>query len=204
MAIFIISFAYSVYSTATVPVAAYFNAAARAWEFFAGAMVALMLPFLTVGRRLSSALAWTGVLLLLGSGVFLPSEQKFPRAVALMPVLAAVFIIVSDAKGSGKNIVNKVLSSRYLVVLGEASFTIYLWYWPIFVFLQNYYETTSLDLSQGLLVVVLSLIMEFLRLKWLSDHCEACLAKSPCKPSLGCDSSCERVTDTQASQPGKG
>ncbi|WP_346795484.1 acyltransferase [Halomonas sp. Bachu 37] len=153
------SFIYSLISTSSRPETAYFNPFGRVWEFLSGALVAILVPYLKVNKKLASILSFLGVLMLVSVGVVIPREWSFPGYVALFPVMSAIFLIVSGGGSEGSTVVNKLLSNKYLVVLGAMSFTIYLWHWPILIFFQNYYETTSLGFVKGMMVILLGILL---------------------------------------------
>jgi peptidoglycan/LPS O-acetylase OafA/YrhL len=154
------SFAYSVVSTLSNPVTAYFNTAARVWEFFTGALLALGLPNLRTNRSASRAMGAAGLAILLLGGILLPESLNFPGFAAFVPVLAAVMLIVSGAHDQGSR-VGALLSSRWLVALGGISFTIYLWHWPILVFYEHRIGSTEVSLPAGAAILFLSVVLAF-------------------------------------------
>lgn len=153
------SFIYSIISTIMTPSTAYFNPLGRVWEFLSGSMVAIMLPHLKLRKGLSVIFSLVGFVLLISVGVVIPRDWNFPGYIALLPVFAAIFLIVSGNVIEHKSIVNVLLTNKYLVMLGAMSFTIYLWHWPILVFFQNYYETVDLGFVKGAIVVFLGIIL---------------------------------------------
>lgn len=162
MGVFIVicaSFIYSVVSTAATPSTAYFNPLGRVWEFLAGSMVAIMLPYIKLSKGLAFTLSLAGIIVLFSVGFVIPRNWNFPGYVALFPVSAAVFLIISGSRIESKSIVNKLLTNKYLVMLGAMSFTIYLWHWPILVFFQNYYETVHLGFIKGLVIILIGIAL---------------------------------------------
>ena len=162
MGVFIVicgSFIYSVVSTIATPSTAYFNPLGRVWEFLAGSMVAIMLPYVKLSKSLALMLSLVGLIVLFSVGLVIPRSWNFPGYVALLPVSAAVFLIISGSRIESKSIVNNFLTNKYLVMLGAMSFTIYLWHWPILVFFQNYYETVNLGFIKGLFIILLGIAL---------------------------------------------
>ena len=112
---------------------AYFSSLTRAWEFAVGAILALCLARIPILRRahlvvLSSA----GVLLLIAASLLLSDSTPFPGVAALLPVLGAALLLFTGSQGT--TLTGRVLASRPLVAVGDASYSWYLWHWPVIVF----------------------------------------------------------------------
>jgi len=105
----------------------------RAWEFAAGALLA----FATTRRLLRSArhaqiLAWLGVALLAGSAWLINNTTPFPGPWTLLPVAATLLLIAAGTHHS--TWVNRALGLPAMVKIGDWSYSIYLWHWPLRVF----------------------------------------------------------------------
>ncbi|MFS8149690.1 acyltransferase [Halomonas profundus] len=166
--VFFISFFYSLVSTHFTPNTAYFNPLGRVWEFLAGALVAIFIPYVKLNKKTASIISFLGIFILFSIGIAFPSDWNFPGYVALFPVVSAAFIIISGNESEKRTLVNRLLSNRYLVMLGAMSFTIYLWHWPILVFFQHYYETTNLGVVKGMTIVVLGVLLAIIT-TWLIE-----------------------------------
>ena len=148
-AIFVASLAYSIDQTATNQAYAYFDTRARLWEFALGSLLALALPYLKPGKVLRVALGWAGLAAMLSCGLLLSVDRSFPGFVALWPTLAAAAIIVAGQSGSRLG-VDRLLSWKPLVSLGDNSYALYLWHWPLLVLALAGKGITSPNLVQGL------------------------------------------------------
>jgi len=128
------SFGASVYLTATSQAAAFYSLATRAWELFVGVLLAMVSGRYGwhLGRRASELAGWLG-LGLLGWGVLgLSQDTQFPGVAALLPTLGAALIILAAGSGeSPPSLVTRVLSARPVIAVGLASYSLYLWHWPI-------------------------------------------------------------------------
>ncbi|MDN6196029.1 MAG: acyltransferase [Atopostipes suicloacalis] len=153
---FFISFAYSIHLTYSNADLSYFNPLTRAWEFFLGAIIYLLISdFSSIKNR--DFLGFLGLALFLGGAFFIPKGAKFPGAISLVPVSGAAFVIVSGFNGKG--VLNKILSNKVMVFLGGISFTIYLWHWPILVFYKRIFDKGEVGVLQGVAVILLSIIL---------------------------------------------
>jgi peptidoglycan/LPS O-acetylase OafA/YrhL len=127
------SFAFSVWATQTHRAAAYFITPTRAWEFGVGALVVLLMrrwaPSLTVARLLR----WLGLLGLLASTWLYSSLTAFPGYAAALPVIGTAAIIVAGDTGR-VDPSDRVFRLRPVQWLGDVSYSVYLWHWPLLVF----------------------------------------------------------------------
>jgi peptidoglycan/LPS O-acetylase OafA/YrhL len=134
------SLAWSVHATYTSPVTAYYSTFTRAYELGAGAACALLLRPGSAGRVLVSqrgreVLAGAGLVVIAASAVLLSEGTTFPGLWALVPVLGTVALIVAGgAADLGRPTgVARLLSIKPATVIGDWSFSLYLWHWPVIV-----------------------------------------------------------------------
>ncbi|WP_371151685.1 acyltransferase family protein [Buchananella felis] len=152
---------------------AYFFTPVRFWEFAAGAGVAVALPRLTralAGQRarrlaaLGAAVAW---LALLATAFLLTPAQPFPGWWALAPVTATAALI---ALGSGGELpaLGAVTSLRPIQFLGDASYSIYLWHWPLIV-LAPFALRYAPRYPEKLGILALTILLAALTKRWIED-----------------------------------
>lgn len=112
---------------------AFYLSPARAWEFGAGALLAIVVArhHWTPSIRQANVLAIAGVILLAASFWWITPESPFPGALALLPVIGTSALI---AAGLAPNPTSRLLGQRPAVLIGDWSYSIYLWHWPIIVF----------------------------------------------------------------------
>jgi peptidoglycan/LPS O-acetylase OafA/YrhL len=111
----------------------YYSSLTRGWEFAAGAVLALVLPRVPVLRpRWSWVTGMVGAALLVAAAFAVRSTDPFPGFAALLPVAGTVLLILG---GSHRVVgVNRFLSARPMVWVGDLSYSWYLWHWPLIVF----------------------------------------------------------------------
>lgn len=138
--VFAASFAFALWETAENQAFAYFDLRARLWQFAAGGLLAVALPRLrerfagsdAPGLQWTAALlGWAGVAVLLGAGFVLESTQ-FPGLAALWPVGGACAVVVAASLSPGGG-AGRLLNTRPVQWLGDLSYTLYLWHWPVLV-----------------------------------------------------------------------
>jgi len=125
------SLAFSALFSSSSPDFAYLLLPARAWEFLAGALLAFAWPRLgVVHRGLRSVAGVSGVAVLVAAAAAFGAGTAFP-GVAAVPVVLGVLalILAGDDSVSGR-----FFALRPLRWVGERSYGIYLWHWPVLVF----------------------------------------------------------------------
>ncbi len=165
-AIFVLSLAYSVIFTALDQAVAYFDTFARLWEFALGTLLALVLPGLNFSKPIRVLMGWAGVIAMLSCGVVLQVQTAFPGFVALWPTLAAVAVIAAGQTGSRFG-VDRILSSKFLVRLGDNSYALYLWHWPILVLALAWTGKDHAGWLSGTVIIALALVLAFLTTKYV-------------------------------------
>jgi peptidoglycan/LPS O-acetylase OafA/YrhL len=129
------SFAWSVWSSHTDPLPAFFTSTTRVWELGVGALLAVALAGRPRPRRPVSGaglLGWAAVAVLLAVAVALPEDVDWPGAWALLATLpTAVLLWVGWQHTTGGPL--RALGSRPMVWFGALSYSIYLWHWPVIV-----------------------------------------------------------------------
>jgi peptidoglycan/LPS O-acetylase OafA/YrhL len=132
VAVTILSLGYSILSTATDPAVAYFNTFTRMWEFGIGAVLALLPRLRATGAISANLLGYGGLALILGAGYFFDASTPFPGYMALIPVLGAAAVIAAGRSTRWWH-AGSVLSVRPARFIGDISYSLYLWHWPLIV-----------------------------------------------------------------------
>jgi len=131
-ALFVLSFAASVWAVKTAPAAAFYLAPYRFWEFLMGAGLLWWRP---QTARYAAWLAAAGLGMILFAGVTLTRGTAFPGLAAVLPCLGTALLLRA---GETPNAVSRALSLRPVVFLGLISYSLYLWHWPVWVFAQSW------------------------------------------------------------------
>ena len=123
----------SITATATEPASAYFITPTRVWELAAGGLVAT-LPPLAASRlepRVVGRVAWLGLVMVLIAGAAFSPETPFPGFVATLPIAGTALMLLAAASGPGSP--TRFLRARPIQHLGDTSYSIYLWHWPLII-----------------------------------------------------------------------
>lgn len=108
----------------------FFDSIARAWEFLLGIGLHLFrVPRLN--RALAEGLCTSALVALGASFVLFDRNGAFPDARALVPT-SAIAVLIASLQATAT--VRQALCWPGAVLIGRASYSIYLWHWPFIVF----------------------------------------------------------------------
>ncbi len=148
----IISLILSIIITAKSPSAGFFLLPTRAWEMLAGGLI-FFIPKEKVPYK--KPLEFIGFFLIAISCYIFSTNTLWPSYNAILPVLGAFLILLAHQQDS---IFTKGSVFQWL---GNNSYSIYLWHWPIVFFLHYFYKNDDY-------VFIISGIVLSIILGWLS------------------------------------
>lgn len=131
-AIFVASLGFSIVETVQAQSFAYFDTRTRLWEFAAGSLVAIALPFVRVGPSIGAVLGWAGIVGIVMCGIVLDVQGGFPGYLALWPVVCTALVIIAgrDRPRGGPAM---ILESAPLRYIARDAYALYLVHWPVLV-----------------------------------------------------------------------
>jgi peptidoglycan/LPS O-acetylase OafA/YrhL len=147
-AVTVASFVWSVVQVQAEPASAYFVTPTRAWEFLAGGLLALVAPHARVGAvAVRTAVSWLGWGMLVAAALLYSNAIPFPGVPALLPVLGVVAVIWAGSDDL-KYSVNPVARLRPIQFVGDISYSMYLWHWPLIVLLPYALDAENTDATK--------------------------------------------------------
>ena len=154
-AVVVLSVGASISLTHSHPQQAYFSTYTRAFELGLGAILAIAV---LIGMRVSSWFAWiggaVGAAVIVWAGLTM-SQDGFPGWHALIPTVATVVLI---AAGIRRQVgVNWLLGLAPLRWLGDISYSLYLWHFPVIVLGRPLLPSDWSDWQGNVLLVLISL-----------------------------------------------
>lgn len=150
--------------TKPYPDASFYLIHTRAWELFAGSLLALgAVPQIRspMAREVVSLAGAAAILVAIFS---FTDQTPFPGYAALLPVLGSVALLHS-APGT---LVGRLLSMRLPVAIGLISYSLYLWHWPIVVY-GRFLGLFALGAAGSAIIVGLSLAAATLSYFWVEQ-----------------------------------
>lgn len=132
-AITLFSFALCMWLASSHPTQAFYLMPSRIWQFGAGAVVwHLAGQFSEISARAKAIQLLTGTTLIVASALWIGEGTRYPDWVSLLPTLGAAACLfgistTSDSVSSGP------LARGPLKYIGDISYSLYLWHWPVLV-----------------------------------------------------------------------
>ena len=142
---------------------AFFSLRARAWEPLAGGLIAVSefqrrtestpdIPWLA-----APAAAIGGWVLVAACIIYPLPETQWPGPLTLLPILGAALIVAARQQADGGGLLGLPLIQR----IGDWSYSIYLWHWPIWVFALSWLSFRGYDVNarEKMLMVIASVLL---------------------------------------------
>ena len=175
--VFLASLGLSIWLTAQKPEAAFFLLPTRAWEMLSGGLVALLAGGgIAQGLRVRGRAVEALGLAMIALSIATANPLHWPGAAAMLPVMGTVLVLLAQ-RGDSVFTAPAVLQG-----IGNWSYSIYLWHWPVAVALAYggwQSETGLVALGMGL-----SLLLGWLSFRWVEPLGHKQLAQWRTWPAL--------------------
>lgn len=141
----------------------------RLWEFLAGALL-VFIDENKIHRPAANSFLISGIFLILGSAVLLPTSNfiPFPGPLAIPPCLGTFLIILGYPNSS--TTLKKIFAVRPLIFLGTISYSLYLLHWPALT-LHRYYNLGQTTTEQIFILFSFVLIVSYLFWIFIENPC---------------------------------
>jgi peptidoglycan/LPS O-acetylase OafA/YrhL len=159
------SLGWSIAQSYSTPTVAYFSTFTHGWEFALGGLLALCITPLMSTRwkrmeRTRAFVTWAGLGAILISAIFYTGHSAFPGWIALLPILGTLAVIAAEWSDSRIQR-SLLLRSRPVQLIGDASYSIYLWHWPMIIALP-FVVGHALGIAPKLVILAASLLLGWL------------------------------------------
>ena len=164
---------------------AYFSLTSRLWQFALGSYIAIndnLFYNLSLKQRLIMNL--TGAIGLIMS-ILLLKRDFIPLSFIYMilPSISTFFLIASGINKIQQHSVQDILHASWLQILGLLSNSLYLLYWPIYIYIEHYINRLhiSMDLFHQISLLVLTSLFSYILFRYIELPIRILLIKKKSK-----------------------
>jgi peptidoglycan/LPS O-acetylase OafA/YrhL len=179
---------FSITATANEPAEAYFVTPTRIWELGLGGLLAALLSKRAFGRNVDHeyiripavarvVVSWVGFAAIAWSAWTYSGATAFPGWRALIPVVGTVAVIAVHSPMTGYS-PGPLLAWRPVQFLGDISYSVYLWHWPLIVLLP-YATGHPLTRSDKVSILLATLVLATLTKILIEDRFRASRYRRP-------------------------
>lgn len=136
----------------------YFSLPARIPEFVLGVIFAMKKE--TWQKNIfqyKNAISIFSFVAILLCAYFFDEHTIFPGVLVFIPVLATGLLLITE-----KSWVNNFISNKFFVLIGELSYSIYLWHWSIMAFIRYYNNKQEFNFVQILFIIGATLVLSYI------------------------------------------
>ncbi|MBG0739425.1 acyltransferase [Paeniglutamicibacter antarcticus] len=165
------SFIHSVVFSASNHDIAYFASTTRMWELGLGGVLAILMPKFSLRRTSGVVAGWTGFALVGISAVVYTTTMQFPGSIALVPVAGTMLIIAAGSNSlwvPARYSLTSLLGLSPITYIGDISYSLYLWHWPIIVF-YVFRLGHPLRMHDVIVILALSIVLAVLSYKYIEQ-----------------------------------
>ncbi len=141
----------------------------RFWQFLLGGAL-VFVPFTVLHKlntlKYSNFLYFLCFLLLIYYFIEFKDTHHFPGLGALIPTLIACLLIITTHDRFSLN--GKILNSRPLTFLGDISYSLYLWHWPVIIIYKIQFSS-MIEKSTALSLLFISIFIAFFSYKYIEQ-----------------------------------
>lgn len=160
------SFVHSVAFSSSQHDMAYFATTTRIWELGAGGIGALLIPKLRLRPVQAWLSGWVGLGVIVFSAMSLSVAMDFPGSIALLPVAGTLLLLTAGSPAASPATrggpvgysASRILGLRPVTYVGDLSYSLYLWHWPVVVF-YVFHLGRAPGIIQGTALVAVSLAL---------------------------------------------
>lgn len=163
-----VSLSVSIFSTGTNPSAAFFLLHTRAWEMLGGGAVYLLADRASLSAAKRRWLEALGLLMIVVSIVIFDKTSAWPGWRAMVPVAASMMVLAANRQSFWTG--NKVAQW-----IGDRSYSLYLWHWPVYValvYVELRYSTIALVCG-----LIATLILGHMSYQLVENRARLCLKR---------------------------
>lgn len=126
---FISSLIFCLFESQSNSTAAFFHTQSRIWQLALGGIVGINFDRInTFPQTTRASFAYLGGITFVASAIFYNNDMGYPGWWAIVPTSASAFLLIGI---SGATRVAEILSLKAITTVGDRSYSLYLWHWPV-------------------------------------------------------------------------
>ena len=167
-----LSLCLSVILSYTYPLSAFYQMPSRIWQFSMGAVVFLyahaMNQQTTRGNtNFALFLYFTGLVIIFSTAFLFSEHMVYPGYWAIFPSIGTVLMILSGEPILRNNFRKRLLEHPALVWIGDRSYSIYLWHWPVIVLITFSDMQPAFEVVRFFLIISLTLLFAMINYSYI-------------------------------------
>lgn len=136
----------------------YYILSSRIWEFLIGGLFSFYSTPKNKNYNLAASILCDVVLICLLIYCFVEiKKDTYPNIYSAFPILFCMLLFFN--KNNDRSIINKILNTKLLQSVGYISYSLYLWHWVIYVFINTNYAENDLTGEVKLLALLISFLI---------------------------------------------
>jgi peptidoglycan/LPS O-acetylase OafA/YrhL len=163
--IIILSLILAQFGSSNFPTLTFLVLPTRAWELLMGGLVAFYINNKTLfftKPLIVEMITLSAFFLIILSVFIFENHTPWPSFYTLLPVVSTCILIFYT---NFRTIVSKILTNKLLIFVGLISYSVYLWYYPIYIFIIQYFDLKNF--TQKVFFLTFILIISSLTWKYI-------------------------------------
>lgn len=145
----------------------YFSLLARIPEFFIGALFSInekVIVSILKKWSVYNELPIIGGLLIVLPIFFYTERINFPGFWVLLPCIGTGFLLVSRY-----SYINNFLINKFMAHIGELSYSIYLWHWPIMAYIRYMNDRVNFTFPEILFIIAITYVVSYFSCRFIEN-----------------------------------
>lgn len=143
---------------------AFYSSPSRFFQFLAGGLLSISKLSNNLTKTKNESLSLVGLITILICLFLYNDKTTFPGINALIPTFATLLIIFSSEKSKYTNL---LFTNKFSVLIGNASYSIYLWHWPLIVYWKL--NSGQLTKTEQISILIFSIVIGLISWKFVEN-----------------------------------
>lgn len=143
----------------------YFSFIARVPEFLVGAFFSITFKDRKLSKNVSVLMSIIGLLMIFFSAILINESSFFPGIIALIPCIGASLLLISS-----ETFITQIFSNKISVYIGELSYSLYLWHWPIMALLRYSNDEYLFSVQEMIGITFLTVLLGWLSYTFVETY----------------------------------